>query len=98
MNVVVPVGMTDRIELPLTNCAIVNWPTTLLPLVTSVARIVAKTGRSEQEARASLESMSPQRRMIQPEEVAHLVAMLCAPDARGIHGQAILVDGGQVMK
>jgi 3-hydroxybutyrate dehydrogenase len=64
----------------------------------AVSRIVAKTGRSEQEARASLESMSPQRRMIQPEEVAHLVAMLCAHDARGIHGQAILVDGGQVLK
>jgi 3-hydroxybutyrate dehydrogenase len=64
----------------------------------AVARIVAKTGRSEADARASLESMSPQRRMIQPEEVAHLVATLCADDARGIHGQAMLVDGGQVLK
>jgi hypothetical protein len=41
VNVVVPVGITDSTVLPLTNCAIVNWPTTLLPLVTSVARIVA---------------------------------------------------------
>jgi NAD(P)-dependent dehydrogenase (short-subunit alcohol dehydrogenase family) len=64
----------------------------------AVARIVAKTGRSEAEARGTLEAMSPQRRMIQPEEVAHVVAMLCAPEARGIHGQAILVDGGQVLK
>jgi NAD(P)-dependent dehydrogenase (short-subunit alcohol dehydrogenase family) len=64
----------------------------------AVARIVAKTGRSEAEARGTLESMSPQRRMIQPEEVAHVVAMLCAPEARGVHGQAILVDGGQVLK
>ena len=64
----------------------------------AVARIVAKTGRSEAEARGSLEAMSPQRRRIQPEEVAHVVAMLCAPEARGIHGQAILVDGGQVLK
>jgi hypothetical protein len=38
VNVVVPVGMTDSTELPLTNCAIVNWPTTLLPSVISVAR------------------------------------------------------------
>jgi NAD(P)-dependent dehydrogenase (short-subunit alcohol dehydrogenase family) len=64
----------------------------------AVARIVAKTGRSEAEARGTLEAMSPQRRMIQPEEVAHVVAMLCAPEARGIHGQAIVVDGGQVLK
>jgi NAD(P)-dependent dehydrogenase (short-subunit alcohol dehydrogenase family) len=64
----------------------------------AVARIVAKTGRSEAEARGTLEAMSPQRRMIQPEEVAHVVAMLCAPEARGLHGQAILVDGGQVLK
>ena len=64
----------------------------------AVARIVAKTGRSEAEARGTLEAMSPQRRMIQPEEVAHVVAMLCAPEARGVHGQAILVDGGQVLK
>jgi 3-hydroxybutyrate dehydrogenase len=64
----------------------------------AVARIVARTGRSAEEARGTLEAMSPQRRMIEPEEVAHLVAMLCAPAARGIHGQAILVDGGQVLK
>jgi len=64
----------------------------------AVARIVAKTGRSEAEARGTLEAMSPQHRMIQPEEVAHVVAMLCAPEARGIHGQAIVVDGGQVLK
>ena len=33
VNVVVPVGITDSTELPLMNCAIVNWPTTLLPSV-----------------------------------------------------------------
>jgi len=64
----------------------------------AVARIVAKTGRSEADARGTLEAMSPQHRMIQPEEVAHVVAMLCEPDARGVHGQAILIDGGQVLK
>jgi NAD(P)-dependent dehydrogenase (short-subunit alcohol dehydrogenase family) len=64
----------------------------------AVARIVERTGRSEADARAALEQMSPQRRMIQPQEVAHVVAMLCAPLARGVHGQAILIDGGQVLK
>ena len=46
-----PVGITDSTESPFTYCAIVNWPITLLPLVTSVARIdaicvVAVTGTS----------------------------------------------------
>jgi NAD(P)-dependent dehydrogenase (short-subunit alcohol dehydrogenase family) len=64
----------------------------------AVQRIAAKTGRSEAEAKGTLEAMSPQRRMIMPAEVAHVVAMLCAPEAAGVHGQAILVDGGQVLK
>jgi 3-hydroxybutyrate dehydrogenase len=64
----------------------------------AVARIAAKTGRSAGDARAALEKMSPQRRLIEPAEVAHAVAMLCADGARGIHGQTVVVDGGQVLK
>ncbi len=64
----------------------------------AVARITAKTGRSADEARATLAGMSPQRRLIEPDEVAHAVHMLCADDARGIHGQTIVIDGGQVLK
>jgi NAD(P)-dependent dehydrogenase (short-subunit alcohol dehydrogenase family) len=64
----------------------------------AVANIAAKTGRSADDARATLAAMSPQRRLIEPDEVAHAVAMLCADDARGIHGQTILIDGGQVLK
>jgi NAD(P)-dependent dehydrogenase (short-subunit alcohol dehydrogenase family) len=64
----------------------------------AVARIVKKTGKSAAEARQTLEAMSPQRRMVQPEEVAALVAYLCSDDAQGVHGQALLIDGGQVMK
>ncbi|MFO0591406.1 MAG: SDR family NAD(P)-dependent oxidoreductase [Polyangiaceae bacterium] len=64
----------------------------------AIARIVSKTGRSEGEARHSLERMSPQGRLVEPQEVAHAVAMLCADGAGSIHGQTIVVDGGQVMK
>jgi NAD(P)-dependent dehydrogenase (short-subunit alcohol dehydrogenase family) len=64
----------------------------------AVARIAAKTGRSQDDARAQLEAMSPQRRMIQPEEVAHAVVMLCADAARGIHGQTLVIDGGAILK
>lgn len=64
----------------------------------AVARIAAKTGRSLEEARTTLEVMSPQRRMIEPEEVAHAAVMLCADAARGIHGQTIVIDGGAILK
>ncbi len=64
----------------------------------AVTRIAQKTGRSLDEARTSLASMSPQRRMISPEEVAHAALMLCSHDARGIHGQTIVIDGGAIMK
>ena len=61
-------------------------------------RIAEKTGQSVDQARAGLENMSPQQRMVQPREVAHLVAMLCGEQARGIHGQALPIDGGQVLR
>ncbi|MCE9573490.1 MAG: SDR family oxidoreductase [Deltaproteobacteria bacterium] len=64
----------------------------------AAARIAAKTARSEDDAKAALAAMTPQRRLIEPEEVAHTVAMLCDHQARGIHGQTIVIDGGQVLK
>ena len=64
----------------------------------AVARIAAKTGRTEAEAKQGLAAMSPQRRMITPDEVAHAAVMLCADHARGIHGQTIVIDGGAVLK
>jgi NAD(P)-dependent dehydrogenase (short-subunit alcohol dehydrogenase family) len=62
----------------------------------SISNIVDKTGATAAEARRRLEAMSPQRRLIEPEEVAYLVACLCDPRARGINGQAIVLDGGMV--
>jgi NAD(P)-dependent dehydrogenase (short-subunit alcohol dehydrogenase family) len=63
----------------------------------SVARIVRKTGRSEADARSAIERMSPQNRLIQPEEVAALAVFLASPDAYGINGQALTVDGGELV-
>ncbi len=64
----------------------------------AIDRIAATTKRSADEARATLESVSPQRRLVEASEVAHLVASLCAEEARGVHGQAIPIDGGTVLK
>ncbi|TPL05071.1 MULTISPECIES: SDR family NAD(P)-dependent oxidoreductase [unclassified Mesorhizobium] len=61
----------------------------------SVQRIVEKTGRSTDEARASLAATNPQGRFIQPEEVAAAVLWLCSDAARSITGQAISVSGGE---
>lgn len=60
-------------------------------------RIARKTGRTIEEARKALADMSPQQRMLMPEEVAHVVAMLCSDLSRGIHGQALVIDGGQIL-
>ncbi|RUU56155.1 SDR family NAD(P)-dependent oxidoreductase, partial [Mesorhizobium sp. M2C.T.Ca.TU.002.02.1.1] len=43
----------------------------------SVQRIVEKTGRSADEARANLAATNPQGRFVQPEEVASAVLWLC---------------------
>jgi 3-hydroxybutyrate dehydrogenase len=64
----------------------------------AVAVIAEKTGRTRAEAKRVLEEQSPERRLFQVEEVAHVVGMLVADDARGINGQAIPVCGGQVMR
>lgn len=64
----------------------------------AVQRIADKTKRSADDARKALEAMSPQRRMIEPAEVAHAALMLCADEARGIHGQTIVIDGGAILK
>jgi len=63
----------------------------------SVANIAARTKMPEAKVRAALEKMSPQNRLITPEEVAAVAVMLVGDDARGITGQAINVDGGAVM-
>src|SRR5262245_28407763 len=63
----------------------------------NVARIVARTGRSETEAREALERLSPQNRLVEPVEVAAMVVMLADELAQGVNGQAINIDGGAVM-
>jgi NAD(P)-dependent dehydrogenase (short-subunit alcohol dehydrogenase family) len=63
----------------------------------AVQNIVAKTGRTEKEARAELTAGNPQGRLVQPEEVASAVMWLCGPGSDAVTGQSIAVDGGEVM-
>lgn len=62
----------------------------------SVANIVAKTGMSGEQALEYLRDQSPQKRLMESAEVSYLVLSLCDPRARGINGQAIVLDGGAV--
>jgi len=58
----------------------------------ALASIIAKTGRSEQAARASLLEMAGQPRMIMPKEVAAVVLRLAGPEGANTNGQAITVE------
>jgi NAD(P)-dependent dehydrogenase (short-subunit alcohol dehydrogenase family) len=63
----------------------------------AIANIVIKTERSAEEALAELASKNPQKRLVQPEEVANAVVWLCQPESGAMNGQAIAVAGGEVM-
>ena len=66
-------------------------------LTESIANVVAKTGRSEAEARAEFAASNPQQRIVQPAQVADAVAWLSGEGAAAMTGQAISVSGGEVM-
>jgi 3-hydroxybutyrate dehydrogenase len=62
-----------------------------------IERITTRTGRSAEEALDSLKKMSPQNRLVTPEEVAAVALLLASDEGRGINGQGINVDGGTVL-
>ncbi len=63
----------------------------------AIENITAKTGKTTDEARDVLNRMSPQNRLVTPEEVAALALLLASEEGRGINGQAINIDGGTVL-
>ena len=66
------------------------------PMTDHSIRVIAeKTGKTQAEARAALEAMSPQRRLFQPCEVATTALWLCGPGSEGITGQALAISGGE---
>jgi NAD(P)-dependent dehydrogenase (short-subunit alcohol dehydrogenase family) len=58
----------------------------------TIDNIVAKTGRTYDDARAAL--LNPQGRVTSPAEIAAVCVLLASPAGRGITGQGINVDGG----
>jgi NAD(P)-dependent dehydrogenase (short-subunit alcohol dehydrogenase family) len=63
----------------------------------AIENITSKTQRSQEDALRILEKMSPQNRLITPEEVAAVALLLASEGGRGINGQAINIDGGTVL-
>lgn len=62
----------------------------------SITNIVEKTGRSADDARASLVASIPMQRLVPPQDVAQAVLWLCGTGSDMITGQAISVSGGEI--
>lgn len=64
----------------------------------SLKRVMAATGRSADEALETITNRNPQKRLIDPEEVAAAVVYLCSDAAAGINGTSLLIDGGELRR
>ena len=60
-------------------------------------RMADRTGKSAQDILNLFAQSAPQKRLIEPEEVAGLAMLLASEKLGGMTGQAINVDGGAVM-
>ncbi len=62
----------------------------------TLQNIAHKTGVKLDQAEAKLANISPQKRVFETDEVAGTVEFLLSDSARGINGQAITIDGGEI--
>lgn len=60
----------------------------------SIRNMMQIAGMSRDEARANLEAMSPQGRLMTPEEIAYWTCALCDERALGVNGETIVINGG----
>lgn len=58
--------------------------------------IVARTGRSREEALAHFEASNPMGRLIRPQEVADAALWLAGEGASAVTGQCIVIAGGEL--
>ena len=75
------------------NCVCPGYVDTPMTAAT-VENIMALTGRTREQALRPL--LTPQGRLVRPDEVAAVCLLLASDAGRGINGAAINVDGGHV--
>ncbi|MBC8259359.1 MAG: SDR family oxidoreductase [SAR324 cluster bacterium] len=63
----------------------------------AIENIFQKTNYTKAEVQMQLLQNNPQKRFVQPEEIANTVFWLCQHDSKSITGQAVPVAGGEVM-
>ena len=60
----------------------------------SVSRVSQITGLSEQDSRSAITNINASGRLVDPDAVGNIIAMLCLPLSRDINGAAVTIDGG----
>jgi 3-hydroxybutyrate dehydrogenase len=60
----------------------------------SVARVSEITGRSSNDSRSIITNMNASGRLVDPQAIGNVIAMLCLPLSRDINGAAVTIDGG----
>jgi NAD(P)-dependent dehydrogenase (short-subunit alcohol dehydrogenase family) len=60
----------------------------------SIARVMEKTGRSEDEARAAITGQNASGKLVHPDTIGTMVLTLCLPQSQDVNGAAITIDGG----
>jgi 3-hydroxybutyrate dehydrogenase len=61
-----------------------------------IEHVIAKTGRTREQALADMLKDKPTGRLITPQEVAEAVLFLCSPGASAITGTTLTVAGGEI--
>jgi NAD(P)-dependent dehydrogenase (short-subunit alcohol dehydrogenase family) len=60
----------------------------------SIARVMDKTGRSEEQARAAIEGQNASGRLVHSDTIGTMIMTLCLPQSQDVNGAAITIDGG----
>ena len=96
------IGLTRTLALELAprkitvNAVCPGWVDTELGR-SGIVRMGKSLQKNVEEAFALAAKMAPLGEVLSPPEVAGLVAWLASPEARNMTGQALVLDGGQVM-